>query len=88
MYVIHTSLVFASSEKTIYSADVVSCRWVNKARGRWSGRLMRATGRKLEVSGSEPVHSADVRARCDALSRQVAAELGMAAGPDIFPFSD
>ena len=88
MYVIHTMLSRAGSGiPTTYAAQVVSCRWTNKQRGKWSGRSMRDTGDYLTIPEGVQVHAAEVRAQCDALSTTVAKRLGMKSGPAFFPFA-
>jgi hypothetical protein len=85
MYVIHTNLIYADGEKAVYAAQVCSCRWVNKQSRRWSGKFIRDTGDRFTLTGK--VHSVEARAKCDELSRQVAARLGANSGPDTFPFA-
>ena len=86
MYVIHCSLKQYGNNVAVYGTDVVSARWTNKARGKWSGRVIRETGDSFELIGGS-VHSAEARAKCAAFAREVAARLGMASGPDTFPFA-
>jgi hypothetical protein len=87
-YVIHTMMIRCGSGiPTVYAAQVVSCRWTNKALKRWTGKAMRDTGDVLTFPEGDAMHSAGHRAACDKLSREVAARLGMKAGPDVFPFA-
>lgn len=85
MRVIHTQLIYASSERTVYAAAVVDCRWTNKERGKWTGKHIEDTGAKFETTGS--TWSQSDREKADALSRAEAARLKLPAGPDVFPFA-
>ena len=88
MKVIHTMMVRCGSGiPTHYVAQIVNCRWTNKERGKWSGRALADTVYSFDIPVDVSLLSNDVSARCDAMSRMVAAELGLPAGPDVFPFA-
>ena len=86
MNVIHTGMVYTDGTRTVYSAQIVSCRWRDRARGKWSGRHVADTGARFEHV-SDGIHGDDARAKCDELARSEARRLGLPAGPDTFPFS-
>jgi hypothetical protein len=88
MKVIHTSLCYHGNGKSIYRASIVSARWTNKEKRRWSGRTLRDTGDWIVILDSEEMTREQICAACDSLSRSVAERLGMPAGPDTFPFRE
>ena len=51
MKVVHVGMVYASSGKTVYAAQVVACRWRDKAAGKWTGRHVEDTGARLTFEG-------------------------------------
>lgn len=83
MKVIHTSLKMCGAGiPTTYAVNIVDCRR-GRTPGRWSGRHVEV----VETFAFEGTY-AESRKVCDAKSREVAARLGMPAGPDVFPYAD
>lgn len=87
MRVIHTAMVFASDKQSKFAACICECRWVDRARGHWNGRIISYTGAEFTRPG---FHSSEeqVQADCDALSRAESERLSIPARYEHFPVAN
>lgn len=87
MKVVHTTMIRCGSDiPTTYEASILDCRWINKNRGKWKAKFVSGTGHFITKPCEVSYVDKAVQAECDALSRKLAAELGIKAGPDFFPY--
>ena len=89
MKVVHWSTVVSGGGQTTYATHVSNCRWTDKARGRWSGRMIEDTGARVTLANSQWQIATDPERRqiLDDLARSEAVRLGLPAGPDLFPYA-
>ena len=89
MKVVHWGMIFSDGKRSTYGTHVSDCRWRNKARGQWSGRILDDTGARVTLDVGQWRVAGDQarRQQLDDLARSEAARLGLPAGPDIFPFA-